>query len=215
VVSANLLELVPKFQNSIQNQILTSDEAILIKGARDFKFEEIGDALQQKTHRTVLEISLEAIQNNLNYFRSLLQPKTKIMAMVKAFSYGSGSFEIANFLEHQRVDYLGVAFADEGVALRKAGIKLPIIVMNPEEGSYENIITYGLEPEIYSFRSIELFNNLLEQLNQHDYPIHLKIDTGMKRLGFLKYLCFVVLCFFLMKPHIIQFPSEPFRIALV
>jgi len=161
------------------------DEAILIKGARDFRFEDISEALQQKTHRTVLEISLEAIQNNLNYFKSLLQPKTKVMAMVKAFSYGSGSFEIASFLEHQRVDFLGVAFADEGVALRKAGIKLPIIVMNPEDGSYENIINYGLEPEIYSFRSIELFNNLLEQHNQQDYPVHLKIDTGMKRLGFL------------------------------
>jgi Alr-MurF fusion protein len=162
-----------------------SNEAILIKGARDFKFEDISEALQQRTHRTVLEIKLEAIESNLNYFRALLQPKTKIMVMVKAFSYGSGSFEIASFLEHQRVDYLGVAFADEGVALRNGGIKLPIIVMNPEEGSYENIINYGLEPEIYSFRSLERFNDLLEQYNQQTYPIHLKIDTGMKRLGFL------------------------------
>jgi alanine racemase len=162
-----------------------NQEAILIKGARDFKFEEISEALQQKTHRTVLEISLEAIESNLNYFRSLLSPKTKIMVMVKAFSYGSGTYEIANFLEHQRVDYLGVAFADEGVALRKAGVKLPIIVMNPEEGSFENIISYNLEPEIYSFRSLENFNKLLEDEYRKVYPVHLKIDTGMKRLGFL------------------------------
>jgi Alr-MurF fusion protein len=164
---------------------LFSNEAILIKGARDFKFERISEALQQKSHRTVLEISLDAIQNNLNYFRSLIQPKTKLMAMVKAFSYGSGSFEIASFLEHQRVDYLCVAFADEGVALRKAGIKIPILVMNPEEGTYESIINYSLEPEIFSFRSLEMFINVLEQMNQMNYPIHIKIDTGMKRLGFL------------------------------
>jgi alanine racemase len=162
-----------------------NNEAILIKGARDFKFEDISETLQQKSHRTVLEISLEAIENNLNYFRSHLQPKTKVMAMVKAFSYGSGSFEIASFLEHQRIDYLGVAFADEGVALRKAGIKLPIIVMNPEEGSFENIINFNLEPEIYSFRAIKIFNEVLEHFSYKDYPVHLKIDTGMKRLGFL------------------------------
>lgn len=162
-----------------------NNEAILIKGARDFKFEEISEALQQKTHRTVLEINLEALENNLNYFKSLLQPKTKIMVMVKAFSYGSGSYEIASFLEHQKVDYLGVAFADEGVALRKAGITIPVIVMNPEEGSFESIINYGLEPEIYSFRSLDNFARWIKNSDKQSYPVHIKIDTGMKRLGFL------------------------------
>jgi Alr-MurF fusion protein len=181
----------PKLYNDTKsflksNEIkLFNNEAILIKGARDFKFERVSEMLQQKSHRTVLEISLEAIQSNLNYYRSLLQPKTKLMVMVKAFAYGSGSFEIASFLEHQRVDYLCVAFADEGVALRKAGIKMPIVVMNPEEGSFEAIINYSLEPEIYSFRSLEIFINVLEQLNHINYPVHIKIDTGMKRLGFL------------------------------
>jgi len=160
------------------------NEAILIKGAREFEFEKISDFLQQKTHRTVLEINLEALQNNLNYFRSLLKPQTKVLVMVKAFSYGSGSYEIAQFLEHQRIDYLGVAFTDEGVALRKAGVNLPIIVMNPEEGSFESIVNYQLEPEIFSFSSMEKFHKVLEHNYRNPYPIHIKIDTGMKRLGF-------------------------------
>ncbi len=160
------------------------NEAILIKGAREFEFEKISEVLQQKTHRTVLEISLEALENNLNYFRSLLKPETKVLIMVKAFSYGSGSHEIAHFLEHQRVDYLGVAFTDEGVALRKAGVNLPIIVMNPEEGSFRSIINYNLEPEIHNFRSLEKFHQTIEQTVRGLYPVHIKIDTGMKRLGF-------------------------------
>jgi alanine racemase len=160
------------------------NEAILIKGAREFEFEKISEVLQQKTHRTVLEISLEALESNLNYFRSLLNPETKVLIMVKAFSYGSGSHEIAHFLEHQRVDYLGVAFTDEGVALRKAGVNLPIIVMNPEEGSFRSIINYNLEPEIHNFRSLEKFHKTIEQTIRSSYPVHIKIDTGMKRLGF-------------------------------
>ena len=161
-----------------------NNEAILIKGARQFEFEKISELLQQKTHRTILEINLEALESNLNYFRSLLSPKTKIMVMVKAFSYGSGSYEIASFLEHQRVDYLGVAFTDEGVALRKAGISLPIIVMNPEEGSFSNIINYNLEPEIFNFQTLNSFSKELEQIYRNPYPVHIKIDSGMKRLGF-------------------------------
>ncbi len=161
-----------------------ANEAILIKGARNFEFDKISELLQQKTHRTVLEINLEALESNLNYFRSLLLPKTKILVMVKAFSYGSGSYEIANFLEHQRIDYLGVAYTDEGVALRKAGVTLPIIVMNPEEGSYRNIINYNLEPEIYSFKTLEAFSKELNQYYRNPYPVHIKIDSGMKRLGF-------------------------------
>ena len=160
------------------------NEAILLKGAREFEFEKISEILQQKTHRTVLEINLEALENNLNYFRSLLKSGTKILIMVKAFSYGSGSYEIAHFLEHQRVDYLGVAFTDEGVALRKAGVNIPIIVMNPEEGSFRSIINYNLEPEIHNFRSLEKFHQAVEQTVRSQYPVHIKIDTGMKRLGF-------------------------------
>ncbi|MFN8256909.1 MAG: bifunctional UDP-N-acetylmuramoyl-tripeptide:D-alanyl-D-alanine ligase/alanine racemase [Bacteroidales bacterium] len=160
------------------------NEAILIKGARNFEFNKISEVLQQKSHRTVLEINLEALEFNLNYYRSLLQPKTKIMVMVKAFSYGSGSYEIASFLEHQRIDYLGVAFTDEGVALRKAGVNLPVVVMNPETGSYRNIIDYKLEPEIYSFSSLKAFSSMAERYYRNPWPIHIKIDTGMKRLGF-------------------------------
>jgi alanine racemase len=113
---------------------------------------QISKVIQQKAHETVLEINLNSIVHNLNYFRSKIKADTKIMAMVKAFSYGSGSFEIANILQFHRVDYLAVAYADEGIELRKAGITMPIMVMNPEEQSYDAMIQYNLEPEIYSFR---------------------------------------------------------------
>ena len=162
------------------------DEAILIKGARKFKFDKISYILQQKTHRTLLEINMEAMTHNLNYFRSLLIPATKIMVMVKAFSYGSGSHEIASWLEHQRVDYLGVAFADEGIELRKAGITLPIMVMNPSFESFRNLIDYKLEPELYNFTSLEQFSQIAQQYSVRACPVHIKIDTGMKRLGFEK-----------------------------
>jgi len=176
----------PDTESFINSKIFKQfdNEAILIKGARHFEFDKITELLQQKTHRTVLEINLEALESNLNYFRSLLSPKTKILVMVKAFAYGSGSYEIANFLEHQRIDYLGVAYTDEGVSLRKAGVHLPIIVMNPEEGSYRNIINYNLEPEIYSFKSLLAFSKELEQYYRNPYPVHIKVDSGMKRLGF-------------------------------
>lgn len=160
------------------------DEAILIKGARKFEFDKISNTLQQKTHRTVLEINMEAMTHNLNYFRSLLKQGTKIMVMVKAFSYGSGSHEIAGWLEHQRVDYLGVAFADEGIELRKAGITLPIMVMNPNFESFRNLIDYKLEPELYNFTSLEQFSQIAQQYSVRACPVHIKIDTGMKRLGF-------------------------------
>ncbi len=162
------------------------EEAILLKGSRNFQFERISSALEEKTHRTVLEINLNALVHNLNYFRSKLKPETKIMVMVKALSYGSGTFEIANILQYQRVNYLGVAFADEGVALREAGIKIPIVVMNPEESSFELMLKYQLEPEIYNFRILEQFINELEKAKLKVYPVHLKLDTGMNRLGFLK-----------------------------
>lgn len=169
------------------NNSLFRDETILLKGARAFGFEAISKIIQQKAHETVLEINLNAIIHNLNYFRSKIKGDTKIMAMVKAFSYGSGSFEIANILQFHRVDYLAVAYADEGIELRKAGITMPIMVMNPEEQSYEAMIQYNLEPEIYSFRVLGLFEETLkrsEHVKDKTISIHIKLDTGMHRLGF-------------------------------
>lgn len=165
-----------------------NDETILIKGARTFGFERISKALQQKAHETILEINLNAVVHNLNLFRSRLKPETKLMVMVKAFSYGAGSFEIANTLQFHRVDYLAVAYADEGVELRKAGISLPIMVMNPEEQSFDAMIRYKLEPEIYSFRLLNHFTDVLKhrskELNIERIPIHIELETGMQRLGF-------------------------------
>jgi alanine racemase len=163
------------------------DESILVKGARKFEFEKISRALQQKAHDTVLEINLNALVSNLNYFRSKLSPSTRIMAMVKAFSYGSGSYEIAKVLQFHRVDYLAVAYADEGVELRKAGITLPIMVMNPDEQGLEAILRHRLEPEIYNFRVLGLLENAIRRNGTNGQPvvsIHLKLDTGMHRLGF-------------------------------
>lgn len=166
-----------------------SNETILLKGARSFGFEKISGLFQKQVHETVLEINLNAIINNLNYYKSLLKPETKTMAMVKAFSYGSGSFEIANMLQFNRVDYLAVAYADEGVELRKAGITLPIMVMNPEQQGYDLMIQYHLEPEIYSFRVLDLFEKALQTNGYEEskgFPIHIKLDTGMHRLGFME-----------------------------
>jgi alanine racemase len=165
--------------------ILFGSETILLKGSRFFEFEKILRILEKKAHETVLEINLNALVHNLNYFRSKLKPGVKLVAMVKAFSYGSGSFEIANILQFQRVDYLAVAFADEGVALREAGITLPIMVMNPEKSSFETIIRYNLEPEVYSFNVLTEFSAELELQGIIHYPIHIKLDTGMHRLGFM------------------------------
>lgn len=156
-------------------------ETILIKGARIFEFENIVNALQEKIHGTQLEISLDALTSNLNFYRSKLKAETKLMVMVKAFAYGSGSPEVANLLQFHRVGYLGVAYADEGVSLRQNGISLPIMVMNPSEDSFEKIIQYQLEPEIYNFN---ILNKLIRVLNGGSIGIHLKLDTGMRRLGF-------------------------------
>ena len=161
-----------------------ANEAVLIKGARNFEFERIVSQLETKQHNTVLEINLNALVNNLNVFRSRLNPETKVLAMVKAFGYGSGSYEIGGSLQHHKVDYLGVAFADEGMDLRKAGISLPILVMNPEESGFALMLKYNLEPEIYGFYILQLFNKAIEQEALSDIIIHLKIDTGMNRLGF-------------------------------
>jgi Alr-MurF fusion protein len=175
-----------EFLQSYTNSLFR-DETILLKGARAFGFEAISKVIQQKAHETVLEINLNAIVHNLNYYRSRLRADTKVMAMVKAFSYGSGSFEIANILQFHRVDYLAVAYADEGIELRKAGITLPIMVMNPEEQSYDSMIQYNLEPEIYSFRVLNLFEETLKRTERNlnkQIAIHIKFDTGMHRLGF-------------------------------
>lgn len=161
-----------------------ANETILIKGSRQFEFEKIVTLLEEKTHETILEINLNAISHNLNYYKSKLNPKTKIMVMVKAFGYGSGGFEIAKLLAHHNVDYLGVAFADEGIELRQAGIQLPIMVLNPEMTSFPSIIQYHLEPEIYSIRGLKAFVKIAEQKKISNYPVHIKINTGMNRLGF-------------------------------
>ncbi len=170
------------------NSSAFANETILLKGARLFGFERISKVLQQKAHETVLEINLNAIIHNLNYYQARLIPSTKIMVMVKAFSYGSGSFEIANILQFRNVDYLAVAYADEGMELRKAGITLPIMVMNPDEHSFDTMIDYNLEPEIYSFRILQQFsdtiNRKLSVKDEARFAVHLKLDTGMRRLGF-------------------------------
>lgn len=164
--------------NSFEN------ETLLIKGARSFNFEEIVVILEEKNHETVLEINLDAISYNLNFYKSRLKPETKVMVMVKAFGYGNGGYEIAKLLEHHKVDYLGVAFADEGIELRKAGITVPIMVLNPENSSFNAMIAYDLEPEIYSITGLKAFLKIAQQRNITSYPIHLKMDTGMHRLGF-------------------------------
>lgn len=160
--------------------------SILIKGARVFGFERISQLLQQKAHETILEINLNHLVSNLNYYRSQLPAAVKVMVMVKAFSYGSGGYEIANVLQFHHVDYLTVAYADEGVELRKAGIILPIMVMSPEEHSFDAMLNYDLEPEIFSFRVLSLLEEAIQRIDrdQRKVKIHLKIDTGMRRLGF-------------------------------
>ncbi len=162
------------------------NENILLKGARYFEFEQISKILQQKSHQTVLEINLDHMIANLNYFRSKLKPQTKIMLMVKAFSYGSGSFEIANLMQYHHADYLTVAYADEGVELRKAGITLPIMVMSPDEDSMDTLLKHDLEPEIYSFKIWNELEKSIRRYYKESNPvkIHIKLDTGMKRLGF-------------------------------
>ncbi len=170
------------FENHFQRTDF-NNAAILIKGARQFEFEKISALLQQKAHQTRLEISLNKLVENLNIFKNLLHPETKIMVMVKAFSYGSGDVEIAKVLQYQNVDYLAVAVTDEGVQLRNSGITTPIVVMNPEPGSFQQLFEYNLEPNIYSIELLERLLNAAKNIGVNRFPIHLKIDTGMNRLG--------------------------------
>lgn len=162
------------------------DQSILIKGSRSFRFDKIVALVEQKTHETVLEVNLNAIRHNLNLYRSKLKPSTKVMVMVKAFAYGNGSLEIAKLLAHENVDYLGVAFADEGIELRKGGVQTKIIVMNPEISAFNAILAYDLEPEIYSFRELKAFLDVARSKNVYQYPIHIKLETGMHRHGFTR-----------------------------
>lgn len=160
------------------------DELILIKGSRHFHFERISELLEKKVHETILEVNLDAIVHNFNYYRSKLKPETKMVCMVKAFGYGAGSYELAKTLQEHRCDYLAVAVADEGAELRKEGISIPIIVMNPEFSSFNVLFENHLEPEVYSFRLLDAMIRETERRGITSYPIHIKIDTGMHRLGF-------------------------------
>ncbi|MET3981508.1 alanine racemase [Mucilaginibacter sp. UYP25] len=160
------------------------EETILIKGSRSFEFEKISRALVQKAHETVLEINLNTLLSNLNFYKAKLEPGVKIMAMVKAFSYGSGTFEVANMLQYNKVDYLAVAYTDEGIALRETGITLPIMVLNPEPLAYDKMVANKLEPAIYSFTLLDEFVKFAQEEDVLNYPIHLKIDSGMHRVGF-------------------------------
>ncbi|MDR1667259.1 MAG: bifunctional UDP-N-acetylmuramoyl-tripeptide:D-alanyl-D-alanine ligase/alanine racemase [Bacteroidales bacterium] len=171
--------------NCPDSDIRFAGEAILVKGSRKFAFERIVRLLEDKVNKTVMEIDLSAVIHNYNYFKSLLRPGVKMAVMVKAFAYGNGSAEIAGLLQHHRADCLAVAFADEGKELRENGITLPIMVMNPEESAIETLIRYRLEPEIYHFRLLEQFIQTLSEHVIYDYPVHIKLDTGMHRLGFL------------------------------
>jgi len=161
------------------------DEAILLKGARMYEFERIGSLLELQTHSTVLEINLDNILHNLNEFRKLLNPGTGIMAMVKAFAYGAGASEIAGLLEYHRVGYFGVSCADEGMELRRSGVTLPVLVMNPDPSAFGQMIRYNLEPELYNFSSLGRFIEVASKHGLLHYPVHIKIDSGMHRLGFL------------------------------
>ena len=160
------------------------NEVVLVKGSRSFHFDDISDRLELKVHETILEINLNALVNNLNHYRSYLKPDTKMVCMVKASAYGAGSYEIAKTLQDHRVDYLAVAVADEGSDLRKAGITSSIIIMNPELTAFKTMFDYKLEPEVYSFHLLNELIKAAEKEGVTNFPIHIKLDTGMHRLGF-------------------------------
>lgn len=160
------------------------DSLVLVKGARSFHFEQITERLEQKVHETILEVDLGAIVDNLNYYRSFLKKETKMICMVKADAYGAGAVEVAKTLQDQRVDYLAVAVADEGVLLRNAGITSNIMIMNPEFSSFRTLFQYNLEPEVYSFRLLKALIHEAEKEGITNFPVHIKLDTGMHRMGF-------------------------------
>ena len=174
---------VPHFLSSDAFAAL-HNELILLKGARPFGFDIITEQLEQKVHETILEVNLNAVVDNLNYFKSFLKPETKMVCMIKADAYGAGAVEIAKTLQDQRVDYLAVAVADEGVTLRKAGITANIMVMNPEMTAFKTMFDYDLEPEVYSFRLMDALIKAARKEGITGWPVHIKFDTGMHRLGF-------------------------------
>jgi len=163
------------------------EEAILLKGSRSFHFEKLFNLFIEKIHQTKLEINLTNVVHNFKEYRKRLRPSTKMMAMVKAFAYGSGSVEIANILQYHKIDYLAVAYVDEGAELRNAGINVPIMVMNTDEYGFETLLQHNLEPEIYSFKILDSFSSFLRKQGVAQYPVHIKLDTGMHRLGFEEY----------------------------
>ena len=186
-LESSFFKTTNNFLNSLKGKRF-HNEAILLKGAREFEFERIAKRLEQRKHETVLEVNLSALLNNLNYFRAKLPKNEKIMAMVKAYAYGSGSVEVAKILQYYGVDYLAVAYVDEGIELRDSGINLPIMVMNPEIDSFDTLLRYRLEPEIYCFRMLEAYQravSVFELPENKNHNFHIKLDTGMHRLGFM------------------------------
>ncbi len=180
---AFLFEDVEEFLRSAVYRGL-KNEVVLIKGARDFGFDHISEMLEQKVHETILEVNLNAVVENLNHFRSYMKPETKMICMVKADAYGAGAIEVSKTLQDHRVDYLAVAVADEGVTLRKNGITSNIMIMNPEMTAFKTMFDYDLEPEVYSFRLMDALIKAAEKEGITNYPVHIKLDTGMHRLGF-------------------------------
>ena len=174
---------VEDFKNNFQH-FSCRDETILLKGARMYGLEQIDALLEQKVHQTILEINLSSLVHNLQQFQQLLDPSTKVMAMVKAFSYGSGGYEIANVLQFQKIDYLAVAYADEGVELRKGGISLPVMVMNTDVSTFDLLVKYHLEPELYSPGLLQALAAYLQNKGIINFPVHIELETGMHRLGF-------------------------------
>jgi alanine racemase len=172
------------FLQSVDPATYFRNETILLKGSRSFHFEKISARLEAKVHETILEVNLDAVVRNFNYFRSKLHAATRMVCMIKAFGYGVGSYELARTLQNQRCDCLAVAVADEGAELRNEGITVPIIVMNPEMHAFNTIFRYNLEPEIYGFRLMDAFIREAEQRGITSYPVHIKLDTGIHRLGF-------------------------------
>ena len=189
--NANRIDIKDSFFFSSVSSFLDStvfrtlrDEVILIKGARQFGFDQITDLLVEKVHETVLEVNLNAVVANLNYYRSFMKPETKLVCMIKADAYGAGSVEIAKTLQDHRVDYLAVAVADEGATLRRNGITSNIMIMNPEMSAFKTMFDYDLEPEVYSFRLLDALVKAAEKEGITGWPVHIKLDTGMHRLGF-------------------------------
>ena len=160
------------------------NEVILLKGARAFGFDHLTELLEQKVHETILEVNLNAVVENLNFYRSFLKPETKLVCMVKADAYGAGAVEVAKTLQDHQVDYLAVAVADEGVTLRRNGITQNIMIMNPEMTAFKTMFDYDLEPEVYSFRLMDALIHAAEKEGITGWPVHIKLDTGMHRLGF-------------------------------